>query len=898
MIALVFGVMAASTWSGSMHHVSGVTSTMTGSAPAAIGAYAVAANVSAGMMTSSPQPMPSAFSATSIVIVPFDIRMPCFAPWYAANAVFESAAVPAGLGESAPIAAADHVGDRFDLAIVAARPRRIRGRADRCAAVDRQFLHRFAPPLMSDVSLVCMMTRRGVGSARACLDSGEGRSVASPGIVRKVSFALGGGAATTVDRTSVGGTPSLLRAINERTVLESVRRVGPVSRAQIARETALSKPTVSQALVTLLDAGLVREAGRTSGGKGPTAVLYELNPQAGWVVGIDVGRDWVRAAIADVTGQFVARRDERARVKSAKTLITQIGAIAHALAADAGIKWRQVTFATVGSPGVFEQERGQVALAYALPGWGRQGLVELVQQELGTKIAFENDVNLAAIGEQWQGLGKGVENFVYLHLGTGVGMGMVLNGELYRGSSGAAGEVGYLPLAETDMRDPSNRRRGALDVAASATGVVAEARRLGMPPPLTAKKVFEEARRGDRKARRVVAGEAHRIALAIVAVASVVDPELVILGGGIGSNGDLLLEPVGQELRDAVAVPASRRGLHAATGSDAVRLGVDGVAGGSGPVVRTRRGVRVIPDGARDRRPVKERGDQGQWFRSRRRETNMKRWLIAMATFALVAAACTAGGGDDTPSAVDTASGASHAPVTLEMWGAWTGRELKQFNTIFDGFTEKYPWITVNSTGGVERSEDPGCHQCGRPAGHGAVVHARQRGEVLRVGRVAGPQPVHRAERLRREPVPAVGRGVHELRGEPLRVPVPDGRSGPVLQHRHVRGRRGSTGRRKTLSELAGRREEADRVQLRTARSRSRGSCRGSATTSSAPRTSGTCSARSGTTRTGPRRRSTRIRAWKAMFQWQHDFIADVYGDGDFQTGADKLAAVRRRGGR
>ena len=329
-----------------------------------------------------------------------------------------------------------------------------------------------------------------------------------------------------------------------------MRRVGPVSRAQIARETALSKPTVSQALVTLLDAGLVREAGRTSGGKGPTAVLYELNPQAGWVVGIDVGRDWVRAAIADVTGQFVARRDERARVKSAKTLITQIGAIAHALAADAGIKWRQVTFATVGSPGVFEQERGQVALAYALPGWGRQGLVELVQQELGTKIAFENDVNLAAIGEQWQGLGKGVENFVYLHLGTGVGMGLVLNGELYRGSSGAAGEVGYLPLAETDMRDPSNRRRGALDVAASATGVVAEARRLGMSPPLTAKKVFEEARRGDRKAQRVVAGEAHRIALAIVAVAAVVDPELVILGGGIGSNGDLLLEPVGQELRD------------------------------------------------------------------------------------------------------------------------------------------------------------------------------------------------------------------------------------------------------------------------------------------------------------------------------------------------------------
>jgi predicted NBD/HSP70 family sugar kinase len=332
-------------------------------------------------------------------------------------------------------------------------------------------------------------------------------------------------------------------------VLDSVRRVGPVSRAQIARETALSKPTVSQALAALLDGDLVREAGRTSGGKGPTAVLYELNPQAGWVVGIDVGRDWVRAAIADVTGQFVARRDERAQVKSATMLITQIGAIAHGLAADAGIKWRQVTFATVGSPGVFEPERRQVALAYALPGWGRQGLMELVQSELGTKIAFENDVNLAALGEQWHGLGKGVSDFVYLHLGTGVGMGLVLNGELYRGSAGAAGEVGYLPLAETDLRDPSSRRRGALDAAASASGVVADARRLGMEPPLTARRVFDEARRGSPKARRVVAHEVHRIALTIAAVSSVLDPELVILGGGIGSNGDLLLEPVERELQ-------------------------------------------------------------------------------------------------------------------------------------------------------------------------------------------------------------------------------------------------------------------------------------------------------------------------------------------------------------
>jgi predicted NBD/HSP70 family sugar kinase len=348
--------------------------------------------------------------------------------------------------------------------------------------------------------------------------------------------------------------------------------MGPVSRAQIARDSDLSKPTVSQALATLLEAGLVREAGRASGKRGPAAILYELNPTAGWVVGIDVGRAWVRAGIANLSGDIVARRDERSRVKSQRTLISQIGDIAHGLAAEAHLRWRQVTFATVGSPGVFHPATGTVELAYALPGWGRSGLVESVQEQLGTKIAFENDVNLAALGEQWRGLGKNVPNFVYLHVGTGVGAGLVLNGELFRGHAGAAGEVGYLPLATEDPHDPVSLRLGALDAAAGAAGVVATARALGMKGPLSAKRVFAAARRADPMAGRVVELEAARIALAIAAIVPVVDPELVVLGGGIGSNGDLLLEPVERELaaispfrpRIEVSVLGEEAALHGA----------------------------------------------------------------------------------------------------------------------------------------------------------------------------------------------------------------------------------------------------------------------------------------------------------------------------------------------
>jgi len=248
----------------------------------------------------------------------------------------------------------------------------------------------------------------------------------------------GRGEGTGAEPTFAAGTPSLLRAINERTVLEFIRAVGPVSRAQIARDSGLSKPTVSQALAALERAHLVREAGRTSGGKGPTAVLYELNPGAGWVVGLDVGRDRVRAALADLTGEIVARRDERAHARSAASLIRQMGEVAHELAREAQVGWSRVTVVAVGSPGVFEPSLGQVAYAYNLPGWGRQGLADALTKELGTRLAFENDVNLATLGERWRGLGKDVDDFVYLHVGTGVGMGLVLGGRLYRGARGAA----------------------------------------------------------------------------------------------------------------------------------------------------------------------------------------------------------------------------------------------------------------------------------------------------------------------------------------------------------------------------------------------------------------------------------------------------------------------------
>jgi predicted NBD/HSP70 family sugar kinase len=351
-----------------------------------------------------------------------------------------------------------------------------------------------------------------------------------------------------VERELTPGTPSLLRAINARTILELIRRSGPIARARLARDSGLSKPTVSLGLTALLEAGLVREVGRTSGHRGPSALLYELNPAAGWVAGIDVGRRWVHAAVADISGSIVARRDERAKAASANALIGQLGELARGLAGDAGIAWDQVSHTTVGSPGVFEPSSGTVTLAPNLPGWGRQGLAAALRRELGERIGLENDVNLAAVGERWKGLGQGVPNFGFLSVGTGVGMGLVLGGELYQGSGGAAGEVGYLPLGG-DPHDPGARRRGVFEQATNAAGVIRLAREAGMTGPLTPAKVFAMARGGHPVAGEVVATEARRLALGLAAVVAVVDLELVILGGGIGRNADLLLGPIGRELR-------------------------------------------------------------------------------------------------------------------------------------------------------------------------------------------------------------------------------------------------------------------------------------------------------------------------------------------------------------
>jgi predicted NBD/HSP70 family sugar kinase len=345
----------------------------------------------------------------------------------------------------------------------------------------------------------------------------------------------------------------VLRVMNERAVYERIRLDGPISRPEVAQATGLSKPTVSLALADLERTGLVRTVGHRTGNAGRAAMLYEIHPTAGRVIGIDVGREWVRAALSGLDGEPVVRRDVRSRARSATALIDQLAGLVDELSAEAGIAPSEVTYIVLGTPGVHDADNHRLLLAPNLPGWQRPGVTRELAERLPAPCFIENDISLAALGEQAHGLGAEVDNFVFLSIGTGIGMGIVLDGRLYRGARGAAGEVAFLPVGETDplTRAPEAKRHGMLESVLSAAGVVATAQRFGMPGRLTVKKVYDAARAGDPIALEAVQYEAGNISRALASVIALLDPQLVVIGGGLGRHGvDVLLDAVSERLAD------------------------------------------------------------------------------------------------------------------------------------------------------------------------------------------------------------------------------------------------------------------------------------------------------------------------------------------------------------
>jgi len=406
----------------------------------------------------------------------------------------------------------------------------------------------------------------GVSSRRPAAAAADGRGsddapaadlAALPG-----SGQLGGGQAAR---------PQLIRALNEQLMLSHIRRLGPCSRADLARLSGLSKPTVSLALVNVERSGLVRIAGQRTGVPGRSARLYEIRPDAGFVLGLDVGHQYMRGALADLTGEVRARTSARTRATSVSGRVSELTRLADGLCAEVGLTRPDVTQTVIGSPGVYDPTRNAMALTGGLAGWGRPAVLAGLRDTFGEQLVVENDVDAAALAEREHGHGRESGSFAFVWIGTGVGMGLVLDGRLHRGVHGVAGEIAYMPMSEGMGSDPEDaRRRGPLEAAGSAPAVVRAARRAGMRGPVTARRVFEAAAAGDERAAAVVAGEASLIAKAIAAIVTVVDPELIVLGGGVGQAPGFAAAVTAELRRLAPVMPEVRV---SALGTDAVVAG-------------------------------------------------------------------------------------------------------------------------------------------------------------------------------------------------------------------------------------------------------------------------------------------------------------------------------------
>jgi predicted NBD/HSP70 family sugar kinase len=369
------------------------------------------------------------------------------------------------------------------------------------------------------------------------------------------------GAHTLANVTKLAATASMLKELNERTVFEAIRAGHPISRAEISRQVGISKPTVSAALTTLLDAGLVRETRQT--GDGPTygALFFEPVPEAGYVLCLDIGARYLRGVLAALDGDARASHDVELatlRAPDADGVVTACARLRDTLLAEADVPAELGQAVVVAAPGVVVDPRdGVLREIDSVPGFDGFPLAARLREalEMDTPgLLVQNDVHLAALGEQWRGVGRDVDDFAFLSIGTGTGAGLILRGELHRGHAGAAGEIDFAIEGSPNQYSPYDPCASAF-VWLANSWLRTRDEPTSLRAPVTSRQVFDAARHGDELALRLVAEEARRIAVYAAPLVAVADPELIVLGGGIGLNGDLLLAPVRAELERRVPYP-------------------------------------------------------------------------------------------------------------------------------------------------------------------------------------------------------------------------------------------------------------------------------------------------------------------------------------------------------
>ncbi|QPP10449.1 ROK family transcriptional regulator [Streptomyces bathyalis] len=359
------------------------------------------------------------------------------------------------------------------------------------------------------------------------------------------------------------GSQSSLHRANLERVVRAVRMAGSLTQAEIARTTGLSAATVSNIVRELKESGTVQVTPTSAGGRRARAV--SLSGDAGAVVGVDFGHSHLRVAVGNLAHQVLAEEAEPIDVDaSADEGFDRAEQLVHRLIATTGISREKLIGVGLGVPGPIDVETGELGSTSILPGWSGTHPREELASRLGVPVHVDNDANLGALGEQVWGNGRGATDLAYIKVASGVGAGLVINGQIYRGPGGTAGEIGHITLDESG---PVCRcgNRGCLETFTAARYVL-PLLHSSHGTDLTMARVVQLAREGDPGCRRVVGDLGRHIGSGVANLCNLLNPSRVVLGGDLAEAGDVVLGPV----RDSVAryaIPSAARQLTVVPGT-------------------------------------------------------------------------------------------------------------------------------------------------------------------------------------------------------------------------------------------------------------------------------------------------------------------------------------------
>ncbi|MDD9270984.1 ROK family protein [Paenibacillus sp. GCM10023248] len=353
------------------------------------------------------------------------------------------------------------------------------------------------------------------------------------------------------------GDLNLVKKINKSIVLHHIRTDSPISRARIAEMTGLTKATVSSLVNELIESSLVEEigAGESSGGRKPMMLLF--NGTAGYAIGVDLGVHDILAVLTDLNGKVVSEKRALHDNASAEAVIQLLKRTIRELIDSAPESAYGIIGIGIGVPGICDEE-GNLLFAPNLS-WENVPLQKLIEDTFHIPVVIDNEANAGAVGEKQFGAGTETTNLVYISIGIGIGAGIIIKGELYRGATGFAGEIGHISI----QHDGPKCRCGSLgcwELYASEHALLEQARReLGEPAQLDT--LLARAEAGDKTAIALFERLGYYLGVGVVNIINGYNPEFIILGGRLAGAEKWLMKPL-QDLLEKRSLPLPRKLLN------------------------------------------------------------------------------------------------------------------------------------------------------------------------------------------------------------------------------------------------------------------------------------------------------------------------------------------------